>query len=112
MLPKAHRLSTKQFDSVWKRGTSVCGAFVCIRIIFTQADFRCACIAPKKHARHAVLRNKLRRRLYGALRTIQDELPNNIHCIISPKNNLSRISHTELCADISRTLSQALSRKK
>jgi len=113
MLPKHHRLTTKQFDHVWSHGVSACGAFVCVRLIAGMPDARYSCIAPKKHARTAVQRNRLRRRLYGACAPIlHDAADQHTHAVISPKSALDGISPTALRDDIARTLRKARARTK
>ncbi len=108
MLPKNNRLLTKQFDMAWKRGTSACGAFVCVRILTDTNDLRYACIAPKKYARRAIDRNHIRRRLYGALTTCL--LQGNAHVIISPKSDIMTVPFDALCHDIAYTLAKARQR--
>lgn len=111
MLPKAHRLTSRQFDETWKRGTSACGAFVCVRVMGDAPDFRAAAIAPKKSAPTAPKRNRLRRVLYGALRTAlfgADSVSE--HIIVSPKTPLANVSGDDLARDIKRTAEKARQR--
>ncbi len=114
MLPRQHRLSTKQFDAVWKRGTSACGAFVCARVLIAQdiKEVRCGCAIPKKHARTIVRRNRLRRRIYGALESIMHTMHIPMHIVITPKTTLNNVSYDALCTDLAKTIAKAHVRAK
>ncbi len=106
MLPKRHRLTTRAFDAVWQRGTQACGAFVCVRVIGATAPAY-SCVAGKRIARTHVARNRIRRRLYGALFHIYRELP-PLHGIIIARANITDADPRALQRDITRTIRKAM----
>ena len=110
MLPRTRRLTTRQFDDVWKRGTSVCGAFVCVRILHGTPDVRAAAIAPRKSAVSAVARNRTRRRLYALLRPLLDSIE-NVWLVVSARAPLATVPVAALADDLSRTLREARTRR-
>lgn len=66
MLPKAQRLTTKQFHDFFPTGRRFHSP-VCT-IVYTPHDtFRGAVVVGKKVHKRAVVRNTLRRRIYGQL---------------------------------------------
>jgi len=69
MLSKANRLSIKEFDLVVKTGREVHSPFFSMRYVPGDA-LKFSPTAPKKTFKTAVERNRTRRRIYGAARTI------------------------------------------
>ncbi len=66
MLAKKQRLTTKEFDVVFKSGKRVHSPTM--QLIYTPGDtFHGAAVVGKKVYKRAVDRNRLRRRLYGVL---------------------------------------------
>ncbi len=107
MLPKRQRLTVREFSDTWKRGTTTCGAFVCVRRI-TAPTPRYGCTAPKKFVRTVVARNRMRRQLYAALRHALTELPAaSEYVILLPRHTIQRATHTALYRDIANTLRRA-----
>ena len=67
MLPKNNRVTKELFQSVMKNGKVLTGPLFLFRYI-PQKTAQYAFVAPKNVAKQAVLRNKLRRQGYSALR--------------------------------------------
>jgi ribonuclease P protein component len=69
MLPKANRLSSKEFDLVVKTGREICSPLFTIKYILSGV-FKFSSAAPKKTFKTAVSRNRTRRIVYDAMRGI------------------------------------------
>jgi ribonuclease P protein component len=67
MLPKKHRITTELFQTIMKEGSFASGSVFSFRYI-SQKVPQYAFVAPKKPFKTAVLRNKLRRQGYSALK--------------------------------------------
>jgi ribonuclease P protein component len=84
MLSKANRLSVKEFDLVVKTGCEAHSPFFTIKYI-PASDFKFSPTAPKRIFKTAVARNRIRRRVYGAVRetlSLKKIKPNHIVLII------------------------------
>jgi ribonuclease P protein component len=67
MLPKKHRITKILFQTIMKEGLFVSGSVFSVRYIpHTASSY--AFVAPKSLSKKAVVRNKLRRQGYNALR--------------------------------------------
>jgi ribonuclease P protein component len=68
MLPSSLRLSVKEFKEVFSKGSRKNGSFfLCISYkLSSPAKF--AVVISKKRAKRAVIRNRIRRRVYEAIR--------------------------------------------
>ncbi len=72
MLPKKKRLNTKEFDRFFSLGRRF--HFPSLTIIYAPYEsLKVSAVAPKKVAPTAVLRNKLRRRIYNACARLERE---------------------------------------
>jgi ribonuclease P protein component len=65
MLPKSKRLRTEAFNEIIKKGHSFHGPFLIVRAAQKEGSTRCAVSVPKKVAKLAVNRNKIRRQVYS-----------------------------------------------
>ncbi|MDO8575158.1 MAG: ribonuclease P protein component [bacterium] len=69
MLDKKHRLTKKQFSEVFMRGSMIrSGIFMCKVLKDPSFKGLFAVSVPKKEVKTAVMRNKIRRRVYSAIR--------------------------------------------
>jgi ribonuclease P protein component len=75
MLPKKHRITKILFQTIMKEGLFVSGSVFSVRYI-PQNTPCYAFVAPKSLSKKAVVRNKLRRQGYNALRYAQSRDPN------------------------------------
>ncbi len=118
MLPKNNRLTTQEFSQVYQKGVAVCGTFVCVHAaqIAQQSETlaqisKFACTVGKKQLKGAVGRNRVRRRLYGAvdnLRKLHNYPPHNF--IIRAKLPLGAVTPEQLENDITVTITRTLKR--
>ncbi len=118
MLPKNNRLTTQEFSQVYQKGVAVCGTFVCVHTAQiaqsteTSAQIaRFACTIGKKQLKGAVGRNRVRRRLYGAvdkLCKLHNYPPYNF--IIRAKLSLNIVTPEQLEHDIATVITRSLKR--
>ncbi len=77
MLPKKHRITKILFQTIMKEGLFVSGSVFTLRYIRANTP-SFAFVAPKSLSKKAIIRNKLRRQGYNALRsaiTLSPSLP-------------------------------------
>jgi ribonuclease P protein component len=67
MIPSSRRLTTALFKEVILKGKPLHSPIFVLRMLVSQGTSRFSVSVPKKVAKSAVLRNKIRRRLYSAL---------------------------------------------
>ncbi len=70
MLPVKKRVTKKLFDEILKKGVVFYGSFFTFRYINNTEIRRYAFVVPKKIAKKAVDRNKLKRRAYNIIRSL------------------------------------------
>ena len=69
MLPKKKRLTKKEFSEVFKKGTrKKVGGFLIVSLPCASGEEKVSVVCSKKIAPQAVLRNKVRRRIYDCLK--------------------------------------------
>jgi ribonuclease P protein component len=81
MLSKANRLSVKEFDLVVKTGRELYSPVFTLKYIGAN-NLKFSPTAPKKIFKTAVLRNRVRRRIYAAVREIISERKINPSMIV------------------------------
>jgi ribonuclease P protein component len=103
MLKKRERLSRREVEQVLNKGKRVRGTLFSISVIGAQ-EMKCAVVVSKRVAKQAVLRNKIRRRVYATLGTLQDSI-GNTHVVVfcNPATSQADVS------DIQKELTQLLS---
>jgi len=103
MLKKRERLSRREVEHVLNQGKRVRGTLFSISSIPAQ-HMKCAVVVSKRVAKHAVLRNKIRRRVYATLGVLQDIIgTRHIVVFCNPAPPQAHIS------DIQKELKQLLS---
>ena len=76
MLPKKNRVSTKEVDEVFKRGSSLSSPSLSFKYLKNKnKEVKISFMAPKSVAKLAVKRNLLRRRGYIALAKYINQFP-------------------------------------
>lgn len=77
MISKRNRVTRKEVEKVWKDGRFVRSTTFSLKYLLLGGNFtpRVAFVAPKKVAKTAVLRNKMRRQGYSAIRPFIPSLP-------------------------------------
>lgn len=110
MLPSSQRLSVSLFSEVMKTGRLIHSTFFLIRVKKagdTTGLSRFAFSVPKKVASTAVLRNKIRRRGYSAIRAILSStatIPTGFHFVFISKPEVKKATLPQLQADITSSL--------
>jgi ribonuclease P protein component len=105
MLPKKIRLTTSLFDQVFKTGRIQHGRSFWMRSLTSSPDLfnRYAVTVPKKIAKTAVLRNKIKRIVYRAIETLAvDDLSgkSGSQIIFGLKNDISKIPFAEIVQEL------------
>ena len=100
MLSRSYRISVGQFNTVIERGRVAHSTLFLARILKDQPDIRIAAVASKKIAKTAVVRNRIRRKIYEAVRPLKSSLPSSIHVLIFAKAGLLQVTHKEIEADL------------
>jgi ribonuclease P protein component len=100
MLPRKQRISTQLFKDIIQKGSAFHAPLFSIRIKKTLNNSRFGVSVPKKVAKTAVLRNKIRRRVYSALKVINI---NNQHDVIFiAKIGIEKLKQIELSQEINK----------
>jgi ribonuclease P protein component len=94
MLNRSSRLTTKQFNEVMKNGKVVHSAFFMARMSSPAESTRISAVTPVKIAKKAVLRNKMRRRTYAAVRPLLAGISFTAHIILIAKAPLLLIEES------------------
>lgn len=71
-----------------------------MRLVSGSTDTRVAAVAPKKVAKTAVMRNKIRRKIYEALKVIKPTLKPSFHAIVLAKPAMMQKKQIEIVADM------------
>jgi len=107
MLAKKERLSKKEFDYVFKNGRRVHTPTLQL-IYLPDGDFHGAVVVGKKVYKKAVDRNRLRRRLYGALYRYHKQNTLSGTYILVAKPSLREASKENFSATVEAALQQAM----
>jgi ribonuclease P protein component len=103
MLKKRERLSRREVEHVLNKGKRVRGTLFSVSSIQAQ-HMKCAVVVSKRVAKQAVLRNKIRRRVYATLGVLHDVIgTRHIVVFCNPATPQAHIS------DIQKELKQLLS---
>jgi ribonuclease P protein component len=98
MLPKKERLTTRDI-ALLEKGRSVFGTALSIRYIPTAAESsvkKFSVSVSKKVAKLAVSRNRIRRRVYAALRDAGGKVKRPVYVMVMPKKECSFIPLDEI----------------
>lgn len=97
MLSRAHRISRRDFELVYKQKRTLfheCVSFAyCKKKSPTPSQF--TCVVSKKVARKAVQRNIIRRQVYGILAQYMKSINNGYMGVFYIKKGFSELSHQE-----------------
>lgn len=98
MLNRVQRVTKRQFDEVMKKGRVVHSPLFLIRILELGGDIasRVAAVAPVKHAKTAVLRNSMRRKIYEGVKPILGELKPGLVMAIFAKDTALKTKSKEI----------------
>ncbi|MDQ5893033.1 MAG: Ribonuclease protein component [Patescibacteria group bacterium] len=103
MLPKTKRLTTKSVDLVMEKGRMTHSPLFVIRSISTQETSRFSVSVPKKVAKTAVERNKIRRQVYSGIKKIEHSIKSGLSGMIVVKAGAQKLSFESLISEIKST---------
>jgi ribonuclease P protein component len=112
MIPKTHRFhGHRSLDYTYRHGKTAKGQGLILRYAPAKNEnYRLSVVVSKKVSKSAVVRNRIRRRLYESVRIIDKEkkIP-PVDLILSVHDEaLATVSSTELHAAVARLLSSVL----
>jgi len=100
MLSKIFRLKTNEIKSL-SSGTSVFGTLVLLRFVDGNKP-KFSVSVSKKLFKEAVKRNKIRRRVYSAIRPLLKDIKKPLFIMIIPKKECLDIDLTQITLDLER----------
>lgn len=100
MEKKSRRLTAGQFKEVMEKGKISHSPLFLLRAMSGNRDERVAAVAPQKIFKSAVIRNKVRRRVYEAARETLSLIRPGVHMIVFAKSSVLTASSREMIADI------------
>ncbi len=103
MLLKSQRLTTELFGNIIEKGQSFHCPFLILRVIKVgnnKERSRFAVSVPKKVAKTAVLRNKIKRRVYSIVKSYEFKIKSDLHAIFIAKTGTEKLSFTDLKMEI------------
>jgi ribonuclease P protein component len=107
MLPKSKRLSTKAFTGIIEKGHSFQGPFLIVRVVASDKPSSFAVSVPKKVAKLAVDRNKIRRQIYSIIEGIQDKIVKQGKVVIIVRVGIDKLPFEELAGEINKVFVKA-----
>ncbi len=107
MLPKSKRLSTKAFTGIIEKGHSFQGPFLIVRVIASDKNSSFAVSVPKKVAKLAVDRNKLRRQIYSIIRDLDNKIVKQGKVVLIVRVGTDKLSFSELADEINKIFVKA-----
>lgn len=99
MLSSNKRLSTTLFKEVILGGSAFHGTFSVIRVKNSQDLSRFGISVPKKVAKTAVLRNKVRRRVYSVIKKLEKRLVSGKNVVIVMKSGSEKADFKQLAEE-------------
>lgn len=103
MIKARDRLDSHSVKEVFEKGKRRSGKNFSVSFISSSGRSGFAVTVSKKIAPKAVVRNKIRRRIYSALREARDFLP-RARIVIVPKKSILEISFEDLKKEICDTI--------
>lgn len=103
MLPKSKRLSTKHVTALMAEGKSTHTPFFVLRANPTQGTNKFSVSVPKKVAKTAVERNKIRRQVFSILKKLETQIKTSFNIIIIVKINPKKLVFKNTVQEIKTT---------
>lgn len=100
MLKSSLRLTTPLFNEVMDKGKLVHSPLFSAKFLKVVGPSRYAVAVSKKVAKKATDRNKVRRRVYSALRMFPLRIQQGIHAVFMPKESILKTSFKEIAVGI------------
>lgn len=98
MLPRTQRITTRLFTDIVQKGSAFHAPLFSIRVKKAQNKSRFGVSVPKKVTKTAVLRNKIRRRIYSSL--IGMKLQNHFEVVFVAKTGIEKLKQSEIKQEI------------
>ena len=96
MLPSSKRLTIPLFKNVIDKGKIFHSPIFIARLVKVDGTSRFSLAVPKKIAKKAVDRNRIRRRVYSALQSLHSRLPSGIHGVFIIKSAILKSSFSDI----------------
>lgn len=100
MLPKSKRLTTKAFKNVIEKGQSFHSPFLVIRCIPHSQEGGFSVSVPKKVAKLAVSRNKIRRQVYSIVKKLESKIKPSFNSVIIMKVGSEKLLFEDLANEV------------
>lgn len=109
MIPKGRRIHTAFFSKQYPFSL-IHGRLLSLRVyqIPGQIQANFAVVVSKKTAKDAVTRNKLRRRVYTAIRDSLADVPKELSMVLYPKKEILTADYTEVKMDVAFCVKESL----
>ena len=108
MLKRVNRLKKRyQFNYVYKSGEHYSGEHIVLYTASSKTKNIKVGLAVTKKVGHAVVRNKIRRRLREIVRKQLPKLKQNYNIIIVAKENITEAGFEQLCFELNKLLKRA-----
>lgn len=107
MFSRKHRLSKKAFSTVFTQGKRFFAGFVLIYTLKTPSKEEYAVVVPKKVAKRAVDRNRIKRQVTGILEDLLKGHSTNTSVVVMVKKELLDAKRAEILADLQSVLKKA-----
>jgi len=105
MLPKSCRLNRQQFWQVQKAGFGVQGLEISVKYLVNDVGYpRFSVVTSAKLDKRAVVRNRLRRKIYSQLSTLNSQL--SIDAIIFPRPSMLNLDNAKLNVALNQVVSK------
>lgn len=115
MLARQHRFHRRNaVRFVYRKGAAVRGNLISAHVVFDQRhnSYRIAVVVSKKVSKKAVIRNRIRRRVYELVRTNNNLLPAGCDIILTIFNeNIATMPAQQLEAELVELLNKVQSKK-
>ncbi|ERN42388.1 ribonuclease P protein component [Rubidibacter lacunae KORDI 51-2] len=108
-LPKAYRLKHRQdFQSVYRRGRSERGCFILLRVLPAPEDrslpSRVGIVVSKKVSKHAVTRNRIKRRLRSVWKHLSPRIATGWRVVVSARSGAVECEYEDLLRELEELL--------
>ncbi|MEZ4194902.1 MAG: ribonuclease P protein component [Candidatus Paceibacterota bacterium] len=110
MLPKKERLDRAQFSRVFASGRRIHGVYTTV-ILSPAPTFTSSVVVPKKVAKLAHERNRIRRRIYALLRKMRLDLDPKVALIVVTKPAISKLTRAEFVSQVATEIGRALNKR-
>lgn len=115
MLPRKHRVGKQYFPQAHHQGRSFFSDLFTLKILPAKdvgAPARFSVVVSAKVAKQAVVRNKIKRRVYGAIRASGGLLQQGTTSIFYIKKGATGASYAQVAGEVARLVSAAQKKPK